>query len=143
MKKMIHLQNMTLPIHGMTCAACITRVENTLRELRGVSAVLVDLEANQVRFAYDPMQVEMGDILDAITSLGYSVATQEIRLQVTGMTCISCVAHVEGALQDLPGVIDAAASLQLSEAQVHYIPAVVTIAQMIRTLHAMGYQAGA
>jgi Cu+-exporting ATPase len=34
-------------------------------------------------------------------------AAQQATLQVTGMTCASCVAHVERALRELPGVSQA------------------------------------
>ena len=77
----------------------------------------------------------------AISDIGYGVPTDEITLQVSGMTCSSCVGHVEGALRGLPGVVDATVNLGLEKARVRFIPGVVTPSQMKRAVADVGYQA--
>ena len=44
--------------------------------------------------------------------------SQTIELGVGGMTCASCVAHVEKALRAVPGVIDAEVNLATERARV-------------------------
>jgi copper chaperone CopZ len=53
-----------------------------------------------------------------------------ISLPVQGMSCASCVAHVEGALSELDGVTSATVNLGLGTARVTYIPGVVTVSTM-------------
>jgi Cu+-exporting ATPase len=114
---------LSLPVNGMTCASCVSHVENALKELPGVSNVVVNLGTNKANLNYDPGIVEIADMQRAIADVGYSVPSQEINLQVSGMTCSSCVAHVEGALKDLSGVIEATVNLGLAKARVQYVPA--------------------
>jgi Cu+-exporting ATPase len=67
--------------------------------------------------------------------------TKSLTLQVEGMTCASCVAHVEGALRALDGVNGAMVHLGLGTARVTYIPGVVTVGQMKRAVGDVGYTA--
>jgi Cu+-exporting ATPase len=62
-------------------------------------------------------------------------------LDVRGMTCASCVAHVEGALKELTGIQEAVVNLGLGTARVVYIPGVVTTSAMKRAVRDVGYEA--
>src|SRR5512134_1333015 len=98
-----NLLDLTLPISGMSCASCVSHVEGALKELPGVANVVVNLATNKATLKYDPQSVTLEDMRRAVDNVGYGVATAEITLDVRGMTCASCVAHVEGALKELPG----------------------------------------
>lgn len=65
--------------------------------------------------------------------------TAEITLQVTGMSCLSCVAHVEGALGDLEGVERADADLRRGTVRIGYAPGRVSTADMVQALGVLGY----
>ena len=56
------------------------------------------------------------------------VATQEVALQVQGMTCASCVARVEKALLKVPGVASASVNLATDQATVRALTTVPTSA---------------
>src|SRR5574342_1313218 len=99
------------PVQGMTCASCVSHVEGALKELPGVSNVVVNLATNKASRAYDPARVAPGDMARAIEQVGYTVPSAELMLDVRGMTCASCVAHVEGALSALDGVTGAVVNL--------------------------------
>lgn len=133
--------NLLLPIRGMTCAHCAAHVESALKQLPGVSDVTVDLGANLASLRYDPRVVDMLDFQNTVKAAGYSIPSQEVALWVFGMSCVSCLAHVEGALQNLPGVLEASVSLSKGKAQVQYIPDLVTVAQMEAAVKAAGYEA--
>ncbi len=49
----------------------------------------------------------------------YRQAPQTLRLDITGMTCASCVARVEKALLKVPGVTGAAVNLATDRAEIH------------------------
>lgn len=140
MTEPIDQQNLSLPVGGMSCASCVSHVESALKEIHGVSKVTVVLATNKANLNYDPTLVKISDLQKAITDIGYTVPTQEINLQVGGMTCASCVAHVETALKDLPGVLDATVNLGLAKARVQYIPGIVTVSHMKHAVRDVGYE---
>jgi copper chaperone len=63
----------------------------------------------------------------------------DLTLKVEGMSCISCVAHVEGALLDLDGVLAADANLRHGTVRVGYTPERISTAQMQQALQVLGY----
>jgi Cu+-exporting ATPase len=132
---------LSLPVQGMTCAGCVSHVEGALKELPGVSGVAVNLATNKASLDYDPSQVTLPDLTRAIDQAGYTVPTAELTLQVSSMTCASCVAHIEGALTELDGVTQAVVNLGLGTARVAYIPGVVTTTAMKRAVREVGYEA--
>ena len=133
--------NLTLPISGMTCASCVSQVEGALKELPGVLNVVVNLGTNKASLSYDRRFVTVPDLQQAITKIGYDVPTSEITLEVHGMTCASCVSHVESALQELTGVQAAVVNLGLGTARVVYIPGIVTASAMKHAVREAGYEA--
>ncbi len=134
-------QSINLPISGMSCASCVSHVEGALKEVPGVSQVVVNLGTNKASLVYDPQRARLADMKRAVEDVGYGIPTSEITLDVGGMTCASCVAHVEGALKELTGVQEAVVNLGLATARVVYIPGVVTTSAMKRAVRDVGYEA--
>jgi P-type Cu+ transporter len=132
---------LSLPVSGMTCAGCVSHIENALKEMPGTSNVVVNLGTNQASLYIDPNLVAIEDLIQAIQGVGYHVPQSEITLDVSGMTCASCIAHVEGALNDLDGVLSTMVNLGLGTARVQYVPGMVTTSQMKRAVRSVGYQA--
>ncbi|RIK53728.1 MAG: heavy metal translocating P-type ATPase [Chloroflexi bacterium] len=135
------LSELTLPISGMTCASCVSHVEGALKELAGVSRLTVNLATNKANLSFDPGRVKLDDMRRAIADVGYAVATAELTLDVRGMTCASCVDHVEGALNELDGVTASIVNLGLGAAKVTYIPGLVSTSAMKRAVREVGYEA--
>ena len=133
--------NLSLPISGMTCASCVSHVESALKDLPGVGDVVVNLATNKATLNYDPQKVNLADMQRAVEDVGYAVPTSELTLDVRGMTCASCVDHVESALKELTGVQGAVVNLGLGTARVTYIPGVVTASAMKRAVREVGYEA--
>ena len=134
-------RSLSLPIQGMSCASCVSHVEGALKEVPGTAEVAVNLGTNQATLTYDPAQATLADMIRAVDDVGYAVAKAELTLHVSGMTCASCVAHVEGALTELDGVTGAVVNLGLGTARVTYIPGVLTISAMRRAVRDAGYEA--
>jgi Cu+-exporting ATPase len=135
------LSDISLPILGMSCASCVSHVERALKELPGVSNVVVNLATNKANLTYDSQQVSLEEMRRAVDDVGYAIASAELTLDVRGMTCASCVAHVETALKELNGVTSAVVNLGLGTARVVYIPGLVSISAMKRAVHEVGYEA--
>jgi Cu+-exporting ATPase len=71
---------------------------------------------------------------------GVSSISARIQLDVEGMHCASCVAHVEGKLNELPGV-EATVNLATEKASVAYDPSAVSVDELLHAVGAAGYTA--
>lgn len=138
---------LTIPVFGMSCEACVAKVKTALSDIPGVESVDVSLEKNQATLIG---QVPQAIVEETITGLGYElnrslesasvepVAANEfipveegsgegsgessgrpVLLSVTGMSCASCVKAVETALASAPGVISASVNYADQSALVH------------------------
>jgi len=128
-----------LPISGMTCSACATRIESRLNQQEGVNAV-VNLTAEKARVDYDPNQTTPEQIVALIQKTGYQVPQQQITLALEGMTCAACATRIEKALNQLPGV-EARVNFATEQALVKYQPGQVSLEQIIETVRKTGYSA--
>ena len=97
------LKHIELPIEGMTCAACATRIEKNLNKLSGVQAV-VNFANEKAHVNYDESQVRTDTLINTIEKSGFHIAPQSVQLQLHKMTCAACAGHIEKALNQLPGV---------------------------------------
>jgi copper chaperone CopZ len=65
-------QQLTLTIRGMTCAGCAANVQQALSELPGVSEAVVQLSAKQAQVTFNPAQVRLTQLVEAVTKAGYT-----------------------------------------------------------------------
>jgi Cu+-exporting ATPase len=131
----------SIPITGMTCTTCALTVEKGLAETPGVEKAAVNFASEKASIEYDPGKTNLTKLAQAVFELGYSVATRKSIYPVGGMTCASCVAQVEDALKDVPGVISAAVNLGSEKATVEYIEGTAW-ADMKKAVEDAGYELG-
>ena len=117
-----HLAEWTLPISGMTCASCASHVERALKKTEGVTEANVNLATERAAVRVDADLATPLTLVEAVRGSGYDVSTETTNLPIGGMTCASCAAHVEGALEKVPGVLDAAVNLATERATVTFVP---------------------
>ncbi len=67
----------TLPVIGMACSACSANVENKLRSIVGISEASVNLVGRTAIIDYDPSQVSLEEIKQAISDIGYDLVIDE------------------------------------------------------------------
>jgi P-type Cu+ transporter len=72
----------TIPIGGMSCAACAAAIERAVGKLHGVSSVSVNFATEKAQVKYDPAQVRMSEIKRAITKAGYTPLALESAVAV-------------------------------------------------------------
>ncbi len=65
------LQTIRIPVTGMTCAACQSRVQRTLQQQEGVAEASVNLMMRSATVTYDPAAVTPDRLLKAIRETGY------------------------------------------------------------------------
>ncbi|MFL5461337.1 MAG: heavy metal translocating P-type ATPase, partial [Gemmatimonadales bacterium] len=61
----------TIPVSGMTCAACSARIQRTLERREGVSAANVNLMTGGATVTYDPAATTPEALVQAIRATGY------------------------------------------------------------------------
>lgn len=130
-----------LPVMGMSCAACVARVEKALKNMAGIADASVNLVAGKVTVEYFPEQVGISEMVQTIRDLGYAVPEEEILLAVRGMSCAACVARVEKAVKTLPGVTSVVVNLPAESARVRFYPGTVDKGRIKKEINALGYEA--
>ncbi|MGA9533682.1 MAG: heavy metal-associated domain-containing protein [Anaerolineales bacterium] len=129
-----------LPIFGMTCASCASAVEKALLRTDGVLEASVNLASERASVTYDDRRADLRELVEAIDRSGYQVTTSQVTLPIGGMTCASCAAHVQGALEDAAGVVEAQVNLATEKATVAYIPGLADLETLRQAVEATGYQ---
>ncbi|SHO51373.1 heavy metal translocating P-type ATPase [Anaerocolumna xylanovorans] len=63
--------SVTIPIGGMTCAACAQRVEKAIKKLEGVASVSVNFATEKATVTYEPQKLRISAIKESIEKAGY------------------------------------------------------------------------
>ncbi|MGC9357146.1 MAG: heavy metal translocating P-type ATPase [Anaerolineae bacterium] len=132
-------KQITLPVKGMTCASCVSHVQKALSKVEGAEEVNVNLATEKASLSFET-EVPTRVLVDAVRETGYEVATETMELSVGGMTCASCVAHVEKALNKVSGVVEANVNLATEKATVTYVPDVTGREDFRRAVEEAGYE---
>ncbi|MCS0790769.1 heavy metal translocating P-type ATPase [Cytobacillus firmus] len=135
------LKEVHLPISGMTCAACSSRIEKGLNKLDGVQEASVNLALEKAAIKYNPEVTSVEAFEKKIEDLGYSVVSEKAEFELLGMTCAACSGRIEKGLNKLPGVKQAVVNLALETGTVEYNPEQISIQDMIKKVENLGYQA--
>ncbi|XP_059234011.1 copper-transporting ATPase 2 isoform X1 [Mustela nigripes] len=70
-----------------------------------------------------------------------TVAPQKCFLQIGGMTCASCVSHIEKSLQKEAGILSVLVALMAGKAEVKYNPEVIQPLEIAQLIQDMGFEA--
>ena len=136
-----------LQVSGMTCSSCVAAIEKHVMKMRGVTKVLVALMAAKAEVEYDPDLVTPEDIAQSISDLGFPSSVVEgamegvIEINITGMTCSSCVHQIESALRGVEGVESALVTLNTARAKVQYDTSVIGPRDILEIITDLGYKA--
>jgi Cu+-exporting ATPase len=134
-----NLKKASLSVRGMTCASCVAHVEEALKGVRGVKGVVVNLATGKASVEYDQAEASLTAMKKAVDEIGYEVVLNTAKLQVTGMTCASCVANIEKAVGDLPGVEKVVVNLAMESAQLEYAPDITPLPEIRKAIQEIGY----
>ncbi|WP_041432581.1 heavy-metal-associated domain-containing protein [Thiobacillus denitrificans] len=67
------MNEIVLPVNGMTCGGCVSSVQKVLSALPGVASVEVSLTPGQARVVYDAAKVDRAAMAQAVVDAGFSV----------------------------------------------------------------------
>ena len=143
------LSKITLLVRGMSCAACVRRVEQALTGLEGVSRAEINLATEKATIEYDAQLVSPEKISEKIAEVGYQTldldpafdrALAKTTLLLGGMTCAACVRRVEAALSGIPGVREAAVNLATSRATLTHVADRIDTSTLKKVIEDAGYE---
>jgi len=128
-----------LEIDGMTCGACVAHVEKALKNAPGVRDARVNLATERAELDLAP-DADLAALARRVEEEGYPARRQTFEIGVTGMMCGACVAHVEKALKNVPGVLSASANLANNRATAEVLAGAVDYATLAAAIRAEDYE---
>lgn len=131
-------QRFELDIEGMSCASCAARIEKALKKIPEVLEANVNLSTEKA-YVTAVSSLQQQALVKAIQKAGFDVKADQLELNIEGMTCASCVARVEKALNKVEGVT--AASVNLATETVQVSGSNLNIANLIQAVKKAGYEA--
>ena len=143
------MSRLNIRVEGMVCQNCVQIIEKNLAKSDGVEAITVSLKDSMATVIYDPRFTNSQKLAEEIEELGFeaaplsapaaSKAKDKCRIDVSGMTCNSCVAVIESGLGKIAGVESSAVSLEEGQAVVVYNSAAVTAEDFETAIVDMGF----
>lgn len=91
------MNNVSIKIDGMTCAACASRIERFVKKVKGVDSATVNLAAESLQVGFDEEVTDSSKIEEAIVKAGYTVRKNiaTCTYKVEGMSCSACASRIE------------------------------------------------
>ncbi|XP_051882353.1 copper-transporting ATPase 2-like [Pristis pectinata] len=137
-----------LQITGMTCASCVANIERNLQKEEGIHSVLVALMAGKAEIKYNPDIIQPTAIAEFIKDLGFGATVIEdtsavgnLELNITGMTCASCVHNIESKLTRVDGILYVSVALATRKAHIQLDPELLGPRDVIRIIEELGFGA--
>lgn len=72
-------ESVLIPVEGMSCSVCASRVKKNLKEVPGVSEATVSLEKHEAEVSYDPAQTSPEKLAKTIDELGYRAGAPRVK----------------------------------------------------------------
>ncbi|WP_425093377.1 heavy metal translocating P-type ATPase [Tropicimonas sp. S265A] len=132
--------SLTLSLQGLNCGSCVGRATRALETVPGVTEAVVNLATETATFSLAAPDA-LGPALAALDAAGYPARAETATLQVSEMSCASCVGRVEQKLRSDPTVRDVQVNLATETAVVTFVARAVTPEALARRLTEAGYPA--
>ncbi len=139
-------KTVTLPVGGMHCAACSSRIERVLGGDSGIEEASVNLADASLRLTYDPAIVNLDAIAARVADLGFSLGPPPPEhavydTAITGMHCAACSSRIERVVGKLPGIVEASVNLAEGTGRFAFDPTVLTRRQIRQAIADLGFVA--
>ncbi len=135
-------KTVTIPVQGMTCSSCVTRIEKKVSRLQGVSQVSVNLAGETATVSFQDDLIGYSAIRETIRKSGYEVPesqSRQVSVAISGMTCANCVSRIEKKTGKLTGVLSATVNLGTETGLFTFDPEQITEQDILATIIKAGY----
>jgi Cu+-exporting ATPase len=72
-----HIETVSFPVEGMTCASCVNRITRFLAKVDGVQQANVNLASESATVRYDADKVSVADLIAAVDAAGYVARVEQ------------------------------------------------------------------
>ena len=129
-----------LPITGMTCANCVATVERNLKKEKGVTVANVNLSSERATVEYDPTLSPLSTLIARVNKAGYGIATGDADLLIKRMSDDNDARRIERVIGKMDGVLEVNVSITTEHAKIHYIPTIVSQAELRKAIKSAGFE---
>ncbi|WP_320047102.1 heavy metal translocating P-type ATPase [uncultured Ilyobacter sp.] len=138
--------NKKFKIDGISCQACVTRIEKAVWKIEGVDAATINSISEILTVESDEKKVSAEKIKKTVFDLGYGIEERgselkKVTLKIGGMTCQACVSRIEKKTAELPGVEKISVNLATEKAVVEYRKNELKISEIVKFINELGYKA--
>ena len=140
MKERDAAKQQTYRVEGMHCAACSAAVERVLNRFEEIEQASVNVVMNTVRITFTKKNFEAWAA--AVKKAGFTLleeAKKTYRIDVDGMTCSSCSAALEHALNKAEGISAVSINLVTNTATVEADPHKIKLSEILAIIQNTGY----
>lgn len=130
----------TIPIEGMTCAACVQTVRESLERVSGVHTASVNLATETASIIYNGTTVTTQNLVHAVRSVGYDAGTDQLSLIVPDLGDATSMATIEKKLLQLDGVTSVTTNLSIERVFINHIRGSINQTVIVQTVESTGYK---
>ncbi|WP_243359849.1 heavy metal translocating P-type ATPase [Fundidesulfovibrio terrae] len=139
------MEKLTMPVKGMHCASCSSRIERTVGKMEGVESVAVNLAAETMDVSFDPSIVTLDGITARVAELGFTAVPPApagiVRLAIGGMHCASCSRRIETVVGGMEGVAAMRVNLATETGELELAPGGPALDVVIGRIAGLGFTA--
>ena len=127
---------------GTDCTACAERIEEGLRNHRGIEAVRAAPSGTSLEVSYDPDLCGLRCLTEAATELQIELGDRFAHevLEIGGMDCADCAQTIERAVSRVPGVSHAAVSFAAARMSLELESGEAALPDVAARVRGLGYQ---
>ncbi|MBF0351096.1 MAG: copper-translocating P-type ATPase [SAR324 cluster bacterium] len=138
------MQTEMFNVEGMTCAACVSRVEKFVRKMDGIETVEVSLATNRMTVRFDRTRLESSAIVEQVRKAGYTAELalniRDAHVKIRGMTCAACVSRIEKKVSKLEGIKNISVNLATEYAEIQFDADKIRMSMIKEEIRKAGYE---
>ena len=114
-------KRVSIDIQGMTCGACVARLERAFNRADGIDKANVNLPLEKATLVVDPTIIAFDELRSIVERTGFDVGTQSSIYFIDGMVEPGHANLVEEALFNVPGVLSVDVNYAEERVRVTYV----------------------
>ncbi len=132
-------KRVSIDIHGMTCGACVARLERAFNRADGIDKANVNLPLEKATLVVDPTIIAFDDLRSIVERTGFDVGTQSRIYFIEGMSEPGHARLVEEALFNVPGVLAVDVNYAEERLQVTFVTRSVADSALVEAISNVGF----
>jgi len=131
-------RRIVLPIRGMECAACASVIQRRIEQVEGVRDAHVNFTTSAATATVVDGGPQAADLVKAVREVGFDCGGVTVTIAVSGLRYAASISHLEGVLENIPGVLRASANQTTESVEVAYVPGLVTARNLEQCIEGAG-----